>query len=133
MYSNKVQLIGFLGKDAATRTTKNGREYVVLSLATQSSWKQEDGKYEKRTEWHRCVAWTNLSKFAKSLKKGAHLHLEGELRYREVPDKNQPEVMHSLAEIHLASILKLDRAAKRDPETDPVPGPQERLYDAEAA
>lgn len=117
MYDNNVRLMGFIGKDAVTRKTSNGKEFVVLSLATTVSWKDQDGQYTdqtKRTDWHRCIAWSNLSKFAATLKKGAHVEVEGELRYRQVPDNKQKEVQHTLAEIHLSKILKLDRAERRD-------------------
>jgi len=122
MYDNNVRLMGFIGKDAVTRKTTNGKEFVVLSLATSVSWKDENGQYTdktKRTDWHRCVAWSNLSKFAGTLKKGAHVEVEGELRYRQVSDSKQKDVKHTLAEIHLSKILKLDRAEKR--ESDSVP------------
>ena len=65
MYDNTVRLIGFLGKDAEVKTTKSGNEYTVLSLATQASWKdKKSGEYVNRTEWHRMIAWANLSTFA---------------------------------------------------------------------
>lgn len=117
MYDNNVRLMGFIGKDAVVRKTSNGKEFVVLSLATSVSWKDENGQYTdktKRTDWHRCIAWSNLSKFAGTLKKGAHVEVEGELRYRQVSDSKQKDVKHTLAEIHLSKLLKLDRAEKRD-------------------
>jgi hypothetical protein len=74
MYDNTVRLIGFLGKDAEVKSTKSGNEYTVLSLATQASWKdKKSGEYVNRTEWHRMIAWANLSTFAATLKKGDHL------------------------------------------------------------
>src|SRR6266852_9928461 len=39
MYQNRISLIGFTGKDAEARTTKNQKAYAVLSLATKSSYK----------------------------------------------------------------------------------------------
>ena len=111
MYDNTVRLIGFLGKDAEVKTTKSGNEYTVLSLATQASWKdKKSGDYVNRTEWHRMIAWANLSTFAATLKKGTHLSAEGELRYREFNDKKHKKVKVRLAEIHLGKIGKLDRA-----------------------
>jgi single-strand DNA-binding protein len=67
---NKVILIGRLGQNAEAKTAQNNREYVVLNIATQESWKNDKGDYETRTEWHRVYAWRNLSKFAKTLQKG---------------------------------------------------------------
>jgi single-strand DNA-binding protein len=85
-----VRLIGFVGSDAELKTTKAQREYTVLSLATTASWKDKNGDgYIRRTEWHKLVGWGNLSLFAATLKKGAHVSVEGELRYREFVPKKQ--------------------------------------------
>ena len=102
------------------KTSKNGNEYTILSLATQASWKdKKSGEYVNRTEWHRMIAWANLSTFAATLKKGAHLAAEGELRYREFNDKKHKKLKIRIAEIHLSKIGKLDRAEKRDPGAEP--------------
>jgi single-strand DNA-binding protein len=109
MYQNKVTLIGFLGSDAELRTN-NDRSLTTLSLATKSSYKK-DGKYIEHTEWHRCVVFGKLGEFAATLKKGAHIHVEGELRSRKYDStKTNSEV--TIWEIRVNSILKLDRAAK---------------------
>ena len=42
MYQNRVTLIGFLGKDAEVKTTRNNASFTVLSLATKRSWKDRD-------------------------------------------------------------------------------------------
>src|SRR5437773_1583902 len=85
MYQNKVTLIGFLGSNAEVRTNNN-RSFTTLSLATKSSYKKDD-KYISHTEWHRCVVFGKLSEFAKTLTKGAHIQVEGELRSREYESK----------------------------------------------
>ena len=83
MYQNRITLIGFLGKDATAVTTTNAN-FTALSLATKSSYKDKTtGKYIDHTEWHRCIVWGKLAEYAKTLKKGAHLAVEGELRSRE--------------------------------------------------
>ena len=71
---NKIILIGRLGQNAEAKTTQNKKEYVILNIATQESWKNDKGDYENRTEWHRVYAWKNLSKFAKTLQKGQLTH-----------------------------------------------------------
>jgi len=109
MYQNKVTLIGFLGNDAEVRAN-NDRSFTTLSLATKSSYKK-DGKYISHTEWHRCVVFGKLSDFAKTLKKGAHLQVEGELRSREY-DSKKTDSKQRIWEIKVDSILKLDRAEK---------------------
>jgi single-strand DNA-binding protein len=125
MYQNKVTLIGFLGADAEVRTN-NDRSLTNLSLATKSSYKK-DGKYIEHTEWHRCVAFGKLGEFASTLRKGAHVQVEGELRSREYETKKvgkKPVQKKTIWEVRVNSILKLDRAAKAttdDQEQDDVP------------
>ena len=113
MYQNKVTLIGFLGSDAEVRSNDN-RSFTTLSLATKSSYKKE-GKYISHTEWHRCVVFGELSEFAGTLKKGAHIQVEGELRSREY-DSKKTDSKQRIWEIKVDSILKLDRAEKSAPE-----------------
>jgi single-strand DNA-binding protein len=109
MYQNRITLIGFLGNDAEVRSNDN-RSFTTLSLATKSSYKK-DGKYIEQTEWHRCVVFGKLSEFASTLKKGAHIQVEGELRSRKY-DSKKTNSEQTIWEIRVGSILKLDRAAK---------------------
>lgn len=115
MYLNRITLIGFLGQDASSHTT-NSSNFTVLSLATKSSYKdKKTGEYNSQTEWHRCIIWGKLADYAKSLKKGAHLQIEGELRSRERTDKKTSH-KERVWEVRVTSILKLDRAEKAGPE-----------------
>src|ERR1700733_10773212 len=43
---NEVILIGRRGQNAEAKTAQNNREYVVLNIATQESWKNDKGDYE---------------------------------------------------------------------------------------
>jgi single-strand DNA-binding protein len=88
MYQNKVTLIGFLGSDAEVRSA-NSRSFTTLSIATKFSYKDKKSTdFVSHTEWHRCVVFGKLSEFAATLKKGAHVQVEGELRSREIATKN---------------------------------------------
>jgi single-strand DNA-binding protein len=65
MYLNRLTLIGFTGGDAETKSGNNGSTFTVFSVATKHSWKNVDGEWESRTEWHRCLViwnWTHFSK-----------------------------------------------------------------------
>jgi single-strand DNA-binding protein len=72
-----------------------------------------------------------LADFAASLKKRAHVMVQGELRCREyekpLEGKKKTRVKQRIWEIHITSILKLDRAERMDesaPEQEPVEDPQ---------
>jgi single-strand DNA-binding protein len=82
MYLNRITLIGFIGSDAE-RKAANATNIAIFSLATKTSWKNDAGSWESRTEWHRCVAFGKLADFAGTLSKGAHVAVEGELRSHE--------------------------------------------------
>ena len=51
MYLNTIQIIGFVGKDPKRRQLQ-GKDaaYTVFSVATQRSWKNAQGEWQKRTE-----------------------------------------------------------------------------------
>jgi single-strand DNA-binding protein len=120
---NKVIFIGRLGKNAEVKTAQNNKEYVVFSLATSESWKNEKGDYENRTDWHRVYAWSNLSNFAKTLQKGQLITLEGKIKYREVSEEVEGVTFkHSIAEIHATSMKRLSKVEAAD---DPADGASE--------
>jgi single-strand DNA-binding protein len=111
---NRITLIGFLGKNALTRSATNGTTYSRFSIATNVTWKdKESGEYRTRTEWHACIVWAKLGEWAATLKKGAFVEVEGELRYREFQPHGSDNKVRS-AEIHVISILTLDRGEKSD-------------------
>jgi single-strand DNA-binding protein len=121
MYQNRATLIGFLGKDAEVKSTRNNAAFTVLSLATKRSWKdRETGERKSQTTWHRCIVWGKLADFAATLTKGAHVQIEGEIRSRDYTEKSggkkATEVKKSITEVRVASITKLDRSAKSDTE-----------------
>ncbi len=79
---NSVTLVGFVGADPEQRQARNnGSKFTVLSVATQRSWKNAEDEWASKTEWHRvCVFRPRLAEHvATSIKKGAHVLVEGEL------------------------------------------------------
>ena len=128
MYKNKAELMGFLGNDAEVRTGKNDSKFTTISLATSIRYKdKESGEYKQFTEWHRCIVFGKLGEFAATLKKGAHIDIEGKIRHFEyTPKKAKKPVRTDSVQVH--SILKLDRAEKAAPEdVDTEPEPSEDI------
>ena len=121
MYQNRATLIGFLGKDAEVKTTRNNASFTVLSLATKRSWKDRTtGERFAETTWHRCIVWGKLAEFAATLTKGAHVQIEGDIRVYEYTPKasgKKPDpVKKSITEIRVFTINKLARPAKSEAE-----------------
>jgi len=120
MYNNRVTIIGFLGKDAETRTTRNNQSFTTLSVATQRRWRnRKTGEYDSQTTWHRCVIFGSPSAFAATLLKGTHVHIEGELRTREYTPgaggTTGAPAKKSVTEIRVFRIVRLDRVSKSEP------------------
>lgn len=81
LYVNKIELKGFVGKDAESFATKNQTQLVVFSLATKSGYKdKQTNEWVNRTEWHRIVAFGKPADYAKGLKKGDYVEVVGESR-----------------------------------------------------
>jgi hypothetical protein len=61
MYQNRATLIGFLGKDAEVKTTRNNASFTVLSLATKRSW-NDRGAWPRATRSRDtvCAQWQFL-------------------------------------------------------------------------
>ena len=112
MYLNRATLIGYLGSDAEIRISKNGQKFTTFSLATKTSYKdKESGEYISHTEWHRAIVFGKFGEFAATLKKGAHVQIEGEIRHTEYTPRNAGKPVRTDS-IRVTSILKLDRAEK---------------------
>jgi single-strand DNA-binding protein len=89
MSVNKVILVGRLGRDPETRYTGSGQAVANFTLATDSTYKDRAGERQKRTEWHRIVAWGKLAEICQQyLKKGSQVFIEGRLQTREWEDKS---------------------------------------------
>jgi single-strand DNA-binding protein len=89
---NKVILIGNLGKDPEIRYTPQGTAVATLAIATNERYKDKDGNWQDRTEWHKVIAWQRLAEIAgEYLKKGRSVYIEGRLQTRSWEDKNTHE------------------------------------------
>jgi len=115
--TNKTQLIGFLGSDGERKENGNGNSYLVLSVATTTSWKKPNSEeWENRTEWHRVVVWGKQA-VRLHLSKGDKVLIVGEIRYREYEDEvnngnTKVDVKKRLAEIHASGVERLYKAEK---------------------
>jgi single-strand DNA-binding protein len=57
---NRVELMGFLGKNPESKSTKKtGRTLAILSLATKTWWTGKDEQRKEKTEWHRVIVIWN--------------------------------------------------------------------------
>jgi single-strand DNA-binding protein len=131
MNLNQLTIIGFIGRNAETKSLPNGTPVIKFSVATTRSWKDEKGEWKDRTQWHTVVAFgQGSSQMASRLVKGAHILVQGELTTREydrtvaVPNgkKSVEHVIQQLAvELKADTIRILDRVsnASQCPASEP--------------
>ncbi len=86
---NKVMLIGNLGKDPEVRYTTSGTAVASFSLATSEKFKNKNGEWEEKTEWHNITLWGRLAEIAgEYLAKGKTVYIEGRLQTRKWQDRD---------------------------------------------
>jgi single-strand DNA-binding protein len=118
---NKVILIGNLGKDPEMRYLPNGDPVVKFPLATGAKWKDKNGQFQERTDWHNIVAFRRQAEVCNEyLKKGSPVYVEGRIQTRSYDDRDGNKKW--ITEIIAQSIQMLGR--KGEPEEE-VPGEME--------
>ena len=104
---NKVQLIGYLGKDPVILITEKGK-IAKIDLATDVFIKDESGKSVRITTWHAVVAWDNKAEEVENnFIKGSHVLVEGQIIYRTYPDIAGH--LRYVTEIKAQTLMNLDR------------------------
>ena len=88
---NKVFLLGNVGKDPEIRSTGGGTMVASFGLATSERYKDQQGNFQERTEWHNVVAYARLAEIIRDyVKKGSKLFVEGRITTRNWDDKEHP-------------------------------------------
>jgi single-strand DNA-binding protein len=89
MSVNKVIVIGNLGANPDIRALPSGQNVANFSLATTAQFKDRNGEQQKRTEWHRVVAFGKLADTCQQfLTKGRQVYVEGRLTTRQYEAKD---------------------------------------------
>ena len=85
---NKVQLIGNLGNDPEIITLDSGKKLAKFSIATNETYKNQQGERVTDTQWHNVVAWGKTADIIESyVTKGKEIAVEGKLTHRSYDDK----------------------------------------------
>jgi single-strand DNA-binding protein len=78
---NRVQLIGYLGKDPEAHVTLTGKNVTNFSLAVDRRWRTTEGERKEVTDWFQIVAWGRLGEICNQyLSKGRLVYIEGRLQ-----------------------------------------------------
>ena len=107
---NKVQLIGHLGNAPEVKNLENGRKLARFSLATNESYRNQEGEKVEETQWHNLIAWGKVAELCEQyLHKGSEIAIEGKLMHRDYNDTNG--VKRYITEIQINELLLMDKKA----------------------
>lgn len=86
---NRMIIVGRLGRDLEIKTTKTGKLYAKLSIATNKNRKVGDN-YEEETTWHNVVTFQErlVKMLDGKLSKGDIVYVEGTLSIGEYTDND---------------------------------------------
>jgi len=86
---NKVQLIGYLGKDPQVKELPNGNMLAIIRMATDQWLHQKEGGSKKHADWHTVKVWgtERVQKLRNYLIKGSHILVDGRIIYRTYSDR----------------------------------------------
>ncbi len=122
---NKVMLIGHLGKDPELKYTPGGAAVATFSLATTEGYKDKEGNWQERPEWHRLVVWNKQAEVAAEyLKKGQQIFVEGRLQTRTWEKDGQK---HYTTEIVVQNFQMLGRKGEGGSGAPDIPTPSDDL------
>lgn len=86
---NLCMFIGRLGQDPEIHHLADGKAAANLSLAVGSSWKDQNGQKQEKTEWVRVSAFGRLAEImGEYLRKGSQIHISGRMQTRKWQDNN---------------------------------------------
>src|SRR5260370_14471144 len=89
---NKVILVGNVGKDPEVKYTPSGIPLGKFSLATNERFKDKNGEFQERTEWHNIVAWQRLAEIVgEFVSKGSKVYVEGKIQTSSWDDRHSGE------------------------------------------
>lgn len=78
---NKAIIIGNIGKDPELRHTENGTAVLKFSVATTNKWKDKEGEWQEKTDWHNIVVFGKKAETVNEfLKKGTPVYIEGRIQ-----------------------------------------------------
>jgi single-strand DNA-binding protein len=109
---NRVQLIGYLGRDPEGKFTPTGKKVTTFSIGVTQRWKV-GGETKEHTDWFNVEAWGRLGEVAQQyLKKGSLAFVEGRLKTDRVEDKGEVKYYTKVVAL---SLQFLDRKPAEEP------------------
>lgn len=105
---NNVRLVGHLGSNPDVKEISSGKKLARLSLATNETFKRNNGESVTETQWHNLIAWGKTAEIVeKYLQKGQEICIDGKLQNRTWEDEEGTK--HYATEVVVNELLMVGR------------------------
>ena len=128
MQRNRVEVAGYLGKDAQVRYLPTGTKVVNLRLAESYSYTDRNKAKQEHTNWHNIVCYGVVADVAERLAKGDNVFVDGSLQIREF-EPNDGSKRRRVVEVVARSVALIARIpglanAENDQQSDDDQDPE---------
>jgi single-strand DNA-binding protein len=108
MQRNRVEVAGYLGKDAQARYLPTGTKVVNLRLAESYTYTDRNKAKQEHTNWHNIVCYGVVGDVAERLAKGDNVFVDGSLQIREF-EPNDGSKRRRVVEVVARSVALIAR------------------------
>ena len=113
---NRVQLIGYLGKDPEIRYTPSGVKVCNFSMAVTRRWKGRDGSAKEATDWFNIEVWGKMGEISQQfLHKGSLAFIEGRLQTDRYEHEGETRYF---TKVIARSMQMLDKKPEEEPDIE---------------
>lgn len=110
--TNQVQLIGNIGQAPKLIETGELTSIATFSMATNDTFKDQDGNKQKRTDWHNIVCFSKLANLVSEYTKaGSKILVNGKIQTRQYTNKEG--INKYITEIIATDVMFLDSFVKQ--------------------
>ena len=108
MQRNRVEVAGYMGKDAQARYLPTGTKVVNLRLGESYSYTDRNKTKQEHTNWHNVVCYGVVADVAERLAKGDNIFVDGSLQIREF-EPNDGSKRRRVVEVVARSVALIAR------------------------
>jgi single-strand DNA-binding protein len=107
----KMQVIGFLGRDAEVNTV-SGHSVINFNVCHTEKFKDAQGNQKEKSIWVQCAYWTDKTGIAPYLKKGTQVYAEGQPEAKSYPKNDGTTGVNLVLRIGMVQLLSSGQTAQ---------------------
>ena len=106
---NKVIILGRVGSDPEVKVSAREEKFAGMSVATSEKYKNKQGEWQEKTQWHRIVCWdpNDAATIEKFVRKGTTVYLEGQVETRSYDQQGETKYVTEIVLPKFKGVLKM--------------------------